>query len=438
MAENIDALAKLLGDKTPEEQELLKMLLESAVKEQLTKAQENKEIKEEKKPKAKKVKEKDLTLEETIKEEQKRTIKKVVRATNKEWKEVVRSEHVVTADKKLQSETRSTKTVSDLNDLMDSAVNGTVLSGTIIGISSIALDDDQDKDGSKAKALAEAKARNANTASDEELRKYGDGSSKNWVADVQFGKDTCKVVIPSYELFPYSIAEANNPEIARQIHTRMSDMIGTEIRFIVINVNKAKKLALASRLKAMERDGYINYEYKRKDNKPRINVGDIAEAKIVCVRNKSLVVEIMGAETTLVCNRDRNTICWDFIADCHDRFRPNQIYPVKINAIETVKHRVYTRNYTLRKVQASMKDVTPNPMEVYWDSIEVGEIGLATITHIKDGKVFCKYKNRVDILCKAPEHGFSPYVGEQRKVEITQKQDYEGVGKRIFGVFRAD
>lgn len=326
---------------------------------------------------------------------------KVTQATPEEWKEMNKSEHVVTSGSELKAETKVTKTQADLDRLVASSKSGRILTGTIIGIRSTNMDKD----------------------------------IATWVAEVQFGYDTCTVLIPSYMLYHYDINKYTNPGQERIVHNHMQDMIGAEIGFVVRHVDKAKKTAYASRLQALEQIGRDNYIRKTRTGKPRATVGNNVEAKVVAIRNQGIVVEALGAEAIIPANSKDNRIAWEVVNDCHTLFSVNDIIQVKILAIQEMKVEKYNDTYNLIAAKLSYKDTQPNPMEEYWDTIQEGEIGTATVTAIRDSGVYCKYKNRVTILCKQPERGTEPFIGQKRNVRITLKKDEPGEGKRIFGVF---
>jgi len=67
---------------------------------------------------------------------------KIAQASDKEWKELNKSEHIVTSGESLQAETKATKFKSDLERLMASSKSGRILTGTIIGIRSTNVDKD--------------------------------------------------------------------------------------------------------------------------------------------------------------------------------------------------------------------------------------------------------------------------------------------------------
>jgi len=327
---------------------------------------------------------------------------KIAQASDKEWKELNKSEHIVTSGESLQAETKATKFKSDLERLMASSKSGRILTGTIIGIRSTNVDKD----------------------------------IATWVAEVQFGYDTCTVLIPSYLLYHYDITKYTNPGQERLVHNTMENMIGADIGFVVRHVDKAKKLAYASRLQALEQEAYNNYiRIVRSTGKPRANVGEFIEAKVLAIRNNSIIVNALGSDTIIPANTEDNRISWEFVNDCHTMFSVNDVIAVKILGIQEQKVEKYNDSYRLVATKLSHKETLPNPIEEYWDTIQEDEIGTAVVTAIRDGNVYCKYKNRVNILCKSPSRGIEPYIGQKRNVRITLKKDEPGEGKRIFGVF---
>lgn len=331
-----------------------------------------------------------------------KTAPKVAQASAEEWKQLNKSEHIITSGEVLQAETKATKLQSDLERLMASSKSGRILNGTIIGIRSTNADKD----------------------------------IATWVAEVQFGYDTCTVLIPSYLLYNYDITKYTNPGQERLVHNTMENMIGADIGFVVRHVDKAKKIAYASRLQALQQEAYDNYiRITRSTGKPRTVVGEYVEAKVLAVRNNSIIVNALGSDTIIPANTTDNRISWEFVNDCHTMFSVNDVITVKVLGIKEQKTEKYNESYRLIATKLSHKETLPNPIDEYWDTIQEGEIGTAVVTAIRDGNVYCKYKNRVNILCKSPSRGIEPYIGQKRNVRITLKKNEPGEGKRIFGVF---
>lgn len=326
------------------------------------------------------------------------------RATSKEWANMMKSDHVNTIGPQLKAKTKAVKLQEDFDLLEASKASGITLTGSILGIHSV----------NPEKSIA------------------------TWVAEIQFNNDMVNVLIPSYELYHYDLKKYREPGEEQKVHNRMSDMIGSEIEFVVVSIDKKNKTAYASRLAAMAKKSKEYYKkHDSKTEKPRINVGDVVEAKIVCMRAHAIIVDIFGAESVIPGTKTDNRISWEYVNDCHQLFNYNEIITVKILEIKPFVTEKNGTEYKLYQVKASYKDTQENPLETYWDSVQEGELGSAVITGIGAGSVFCKYKNRFTILCAYPERRKTdPYIGQQRKVQITTKRiDPDGT-KRVFGIFK--
>lgn len=328
---------------------------------------------------------------------------KEVKATNAEWSKMMQSDHITTLGPKLKAKTKATKLQEDFDMLLASAKSGRILSGTIVGIHSVNED----------KTIA------------------------TWVAEIQYGNDMVNVIIPSYELYNYDLKKYRDPGEEQKVHNYMSDMINAEIDFIVKKVDKSTKTAFASRLAAMEKIARENFKkHDPKTEKPRINIGDVVEAKVINIRAHGIIVEIFGVDVTIPATKTDNRISWEYVNDCRNLFDYNEIIPVKILDIKPIVVEKNQTEYKLYQIRASYKDTQEDPLETYWDTVKEGELGMAVITGIGGGSVYCKYKNRFTILCAYPERRKTdPYIGQQRKVQITTKKIEDGK-RRVFGIFK--
>lgn len=329
---------------------------------------------------------------------------KEVKASDSEWSKMMKSEHITTIGPNLKAKTKATKLQEDFDMLLASAKSGVILSGKIVGIHSV----------NEGKSVA------------------------TWVAEVQYGNDMVNVLIPSYELYNYDLKKYRDPGEEQKVHNYMADMINAEIDFIVIKVDKPTKTAFASRLAAMQKIARENYKkHDSNTEKPRINVGDVVEAKVINIRAHGIIVEIFGADCTIPASKTDNRISWEYVNDCRTIFEYNEIIPVKITDIKPITVDKNGTEYKLYALKASYKDTQENPLETYWDTVQEGELGMAVITGIAGGSVFCKYKNRFTILCAYPERRKTdPYVGQQRKVQITTKRIEEDGTRKVFGIFK--
>lgn len=332
----------------------------------------------------------------------------VTKATAQEWQEMTKTEHVVTTGDTLQAQTEASKIKDDLADLVASAKSQKTLTGTIIGVKSANADN--------------------NTATQ--------------LAEVQYGNDTCTVLIPSYELWDYDVEKYRTKDSEVSVKKAMIDMIGAEVPFVVQKVEKASRTAIASRLAAMEKEIRANYLRTTRTGKPRVMVGSLAEAKIMAIKAHAVIVNVLGIDTAIPALPNDNRLAWDYVPNCpswcaENGLEKNKIIQVRVQGIDLAKVKKLNREYSLGNVKVSYKDTCVNPLDAYWGTIHEGEVGMAVVTAVTDAGVFCKYKNRVVVLCKTPDLGTAPYPGQQRLVEITLKEERPETGKRIFGIFKS-
>lgn len=87
-----------------------------------------------------------------------------------------------------------------------------------------------------------------------------------------------KVLIPATEV---AIDFKNNKKLLR-------NMMGAEIKFIIIETDKISSKAVASRIKAMERIKEINIK--------KVEAGDKIYAKVIGVLKKFIRIECLGTD----------------------------------------------------------------------------------------------------------------------------------------------
>lgn len=148
---------------------------------------------------------------------------------------------------------------------------------------------------------------------------------------------------------------------------------GAEVCFQIIDVSREKETmgpfagqyiitAIGNRTSAMAilRDIYFWHE-NRKHNLGRaprsIKEGDIVDAKVISVRENTVLVEVAGVETRL---GKKNLKPGDYPMNCHDYVKPGDILPVRIknlflNDDHTVHLGVTGRIYEANKLIETMK-----------------------------------------------------------------------------------
>ncbi len=342
----------------------------------------------------------EIAFMEMVRKNQK-TDRNIKRASKSEWKNLDDEGKVITEYGETVIESESTRIKRDLIELAASLQNKRILKGIITGVRSVNPD----------KGIA------------------------TYLAEVSYGCGGVKVLIPSYALFVYDIQKYTNEGVQNAIANNMQEMIGSEISFIVRNIDKGKLEVIADRLYALQEEGYSNYIKIQRDGKPLIVPGSLVQGKVLRVTKYSVTVSAMGVDCTIRKTSDKDEISWNYVESCRDIYKPGDDVIVKVLNIKRVNVPVYTNNYKIIKGDFSIKQTKVNPMDKYFDQIPEGGRYSAVVQAVTDHGVFCELTGKgVTCLCSYPRYGSLPEKGDMRVVRITSKQTSEE-GKRLFGVF---
>ena len=171
-----------------------------------------------------------------------------------------------------------------------------------------------------------------------------------------------KVLIPATEI---ATDFKNNKKLLR-------NMMGAEIKFIIIETDKISSKAVGSRIKAMERIREINIK--------KVEVGDKIYAKVIGVWRKFIRIECLGADFVVKSQDLQN----GYIEDVSKMYKINE-------EIKVVIKKVSEEN---QMIKISIKDLLDDPFKnIRKDFTEKGEY-LATITGYTDNRHICKYSTR--------------------------------------------
>ena len=171
-----------------------------------------------------------------------------------------------------------------------------------------------------------------------------------------------KVLIPATEITTDS---KNDRKLIR-------NMMGAEIKFIIIEADKISSKAVGSRKKAMERLFDINIK--------KIEVGEKIYGKIIGVWRKFLRIECLGMDFII----KAQDLQYGYIEDVSKIYQINEQVKVVIKEISIEN----------KTIKISVKDLIEDPFKnIRKDFTEKGEY-LATITGYTDNRFFCKYRSR--------------------------------------------
>lgn len=178
-----------------------------------------------------------------------------------------------------------------------------------------------------------------------------------------------KVLIPGKEL-----------GIEKYDKRNLRNLIGSEIKFIILESDKLTNTAVGSRKKANER--IKNIQLKKYEK------GDLVYAKIISVWKKYITVECLGIDKKLKIS----DLEYGYVADLESLYQVGDKIKVVIKEIDT-------KNDILK---ISHKETKEDPYkDIRKNFIEGGEY-LAKVTGFSDNGVFASLKQGIDTMATLP------------------------------------
>ena len=180
-----------------------------------------------------------------------------------------------------------------------------------------------------------------------------------------------KVIIPATDMIPNG---RNDKKIIR-------NMMGSKIKFIVIEVDKIGEKAIGSRNKAEQKIRDINFK--------KLVVGDIVEATVIGVWHKFIRLECLGFDFIF----QAQDLQYGFIDGVSKLYKINDKIKVVIKQIDEEN----------QKIKISIKDLIEDPYKnIRKDYTEKGEY-LAKITTYTDKGIFANIAQGIDTICSLPD-----------------------------------
>lgn len=170
-----------------------------------------------------------------------------------------------------------------------------------------------------------------------------------------------KVLIPAEEM----LTGEHSKKVLR-------NMIGAEIKFIVVESDNVTQKAVGSRIKAMERIKEINLK--------KLEVGDKIYGKVVGTWKQYIRLECVGIEFVI----NAKDLQYGYVEDVSKLYKINEQVKVIVKEVSEDK----------KSMKISVKDLIEDPFkDIRKEFTERGEY-LATITGYTENRYVCKYKAR--------------------------------------------
>lgn len=110
--------------------------------------------------------------------------------------------------------------------------------------------------------------------------------------------------------------------ISKQTKSILRGMLGSEIDFIVMEIDETTNLAIASRIDAMN--------LRAKLELPKLKLNDNIKVRIIAVGIKHIIVEMYGKEVIIKAENLQHT----YIVNCKDIYTPGDYLKVKIKTLD--------------------------------------------------------------------------------------------------------
>ena len=200
-----------------------------------------------------------------------------------------------------------------------------------------------------------------------------------------------KVLIPASEIREGKVDKKN-----------LRNMIGSELRFIVVEVDKLTNKAVASRKMAMEKI--------RKVQLKKYEKGDKIFARVISVFPKYIDIECLGVDIKL----KPEDLEYGYISNLSKLYQVGDKIKVLIKEIDA-------SNETLK---VSHKDTKEDPYKVARKNYVEGGEYLGEITGYSDNGVFVNLEQGIDTMATLPNRmEMPPIIGDKVVIKIKKIQE---------------
>ena len=324
-----------------------------------------------------------------------------VRQEEKEYREFMKAEHIITEDDDDVVQNEQTEYLEDLKFLSTEAI----LEGKIKG-----------------------------------THRVSDSAAATPCASISYGHGSFDIYIPYFTLFRCDVAKYATPEGATFMENRIRSMMGAKVKFVVRHIDNSTRTIIADRLEALNKQYYNNWVKPYSPNgKPKCYPGALVQGTVIGVSHKMITVTALGIDQILKIGDagTQNEVAWNYITDCRTMFKIGQKVNLKVLSVQSEEKKVYDNTYTLGIAEFSIRQATPNPLEAKWDSFREGDTFVATVSGQNVKNYFVLLEDKYECMCAKPKDSQrQPELGDEGCiVQITLKGEDDKGRKRLWGKF---
>ena len=177
-----------------------------------------------------------------------------------------------------------------------------------------------------------------------------------------------------------NLIQVNELGIDKDYKKTIRNLIGSELKFIILESDKLTNTAVASRKKAMERIRMIQLK--------KYQVGDLVYAKVISVLNKYVLIECLGLDIKLKIS----DLEYGYVGNLGKLYQVGDKIKVKICEIDS--------NNSILKV--SHKETKEDPYKNIRKNFTEGGEYLGVVTGYSDNGVFASLKQGIDTMATLP------------------------------------
>lgn len=197
-----------------------------------------------------------------------------------------------------------------------------------------------------------------------------------------------RVAIPLSEMLAgVSEDDAVYSSQSQRLERLVNNMMNAEVDFIIRGLDAQSRSIVASRKDAMLRKQHTFYLTPAADGHPQIFEGRIVQARVMAVSEKTIRIEVFGAECTVLA-RD---LSWEWMCDAHDQFNVGDVILVRVNSIDT-------SNPKQIRIQADPRSVTENSVAEKLQQCKEQSRYAGTVTDTRKGIIYIRLYNGINAI----------------------------------------
>ncbi len=229
-----------------------------------------------------------------------------------------------------------------------------------------------------------------------------------------------RIVIPMKEMALNLVEQKAYGELDKRQIRIVNSMLDCEIDFAIIALDNEERSVVASRRLAMKAKRKKFY-FADIDGKPRINVKDTVQARVIAVGEKAIRLDVFGAE----CSVTAKDLSWEWLGDARERYTVGERILVVVTSIEPDEETLDV------KVTAEVKSLLKNNLLEKMKEAKIQGSYAGKITDIHKGVIFIRLDMGVNAIAHSCKDHRMPGKGDRVTFTVTHHDEENAVAVGI-------